>query len=186
MLSARQRTWRGVPLLAVVLLVISACSGPRETAEPEPEPAPVEVEPINMAEYETFDPSGYEDAPPTPPEVEHDVPDRLMEGKVTGGTSRVVQGYRVQLFSAQDKREADRVYAQAVDWWERNRRDGTLDEVYSGDPADPPVYVVYRQPYYRVRLGNFATRTDALKVLRLLEQNFSRAFVVPDRVTLTR
>jgi len=175
------RVRAGGMLLVVALLVAAGC----KATEPAPPPAPPPPPPINMAEYEDFDPSAYADEPPAPAPVEHDVPPALLDGKATAtGTPRTVQGYRIQIYSAQDKQQADERVEEAMRWWRSQRSQGTLDGFTQGDDSQPPVYLFYRQPYYRVRVGNFATRAHALRFLRLIETEFPSAFIVPDTVTV--
>lgn len=166
-------------LIAAVVLLLSACSSTEPVVEPTPTPTP-EVPQINMADYEDFDPEPYRDTRPAPAEITHDVPETLMDGKAERRTSRTGQGYRIQIYSSQDKAGADRLTEQAMSWWRAEKRNGNLDDYAN----EPPVYLVFRQPYYRVRVGNFASRSDALEVLRLIERRFPDAFVVPDRVTI--
>ena len=141
-----------------------------------------------MADFEDFDAVPYDEEPPVPStEVEHDVPEGLMSGQVeVQATNRTGSGFRIQIYSTQDKRAADRRAEQAVAWWRELLRAGQLDDVYPDELTPPPVYQDFRQPYYRVRLGNFASRAEAQRTLRLVEQRFSSAFIVPDKVTLNR
>ena len=141
-----------------------------------------------MADYEDFDAAPYEEEPPAPAiTVDHDVPESLLSGKVDAQpASRTGSGYRIQIYSTQDKRAADQQAEQAVAWWRALHRTGELDDVYFDEPTPPPVYQDFRQPYYRVRLGNFASRAEAQRMLQLVEQRFSRAFIAPDKVTLSR
>ena len=141
-----------------------------------------------MAEYEDFDAAPYEDDPPVPAEaVEHDVPQSLLEGKVEAQpVNRTGPGYRIQIYSSQDKRAADRQAEQAVSWWRDQLKSGQFDDLYPYNPSPPPVYQDFRQPYYRVRVGNFASRSEAQRMLRVVERRFPRAFIAPDRVTLSR
>ena len=178
----RHTVWIGA-----ILLFCSACSGSRGTAD-DTDPGPIAEDPINMADYEDFDVAPYQDPPPVPAAtVEHDVPESLLSGQVsTQPTSRTGSGYRIQIYSTRDKRVADRRAEQAVAWWRELHRAGQLDEVYLDEPTPPPVYQDFRQPYYRVRLGNFATRAEAQQMLRLVEQRFASAFIAPDQVTLSR
>jgi hypothetical protein len=142
---------------------------------------------INLADYEDFDPAPYEEEPPTPATVvTHDVPQSLLGGQVEQQTSLTGQGYRIQIFASQEKRDADRRVEAAVAWWRQQVRLGALDGVYPGDPSTPPVYLDFRQPYYRIRVGNFSTRAEARAFLRLIETEFPDAFIAPDTVTLTR
>lgn len=171
----------------VALLLCSACSGSRGASD-DPDPGPIVPDPINMAEFEDFDAAPYKDDPPMPSAtVEHDVPQSLLEGKVDAPpVRRSGPGYRIQIYSTQDKRAADRRAEQAVSWWRELLRAGQLDDLYPYEPSPPPVYQDFRQPYYRVRVGNFASRTEAQRMLRVVEGRFPSAFIAPDRVTLVR
>ena len=172
--------------LVVALLLCSACSGSR--AAEDLDPGPTAPDPINMADYEDFDPAPYEDPPPVPStDVEHDVPQSLLDGTVSGGpVSRTGPGYRIQIFSSQDKRAADRRREQAETWWREQVRSGELDDVYPYEMSPAPIYQDFRQPYYRVRVGNFASRAQAQEMLRIVEQRFPSAFIAPATVTLVR
>ncbi len=164
-----------------MLLAAAGC----KTVEPPPALPP--PPPINMADYEDFDVGLYEDELPPRPTVEHDVPAALLDGKATvTQTPRTTQGYRIQIYSAQDKFQADDRMARATRWWRTQHSLGNLDDAYQDDASEPPVYLFYRQPYYRVRVGNFATRSDALHFLRMIERDFPDAFIVPDTVNLVR
>ncbi len=46
--------------------------------------------------------------------------------------------------------------------------------------------MAYLQPYYRVRMGAFATREDAEAALALVRRQYPEAFLVPDLVTVMR
>ncbi len=175
-------------LFLAALLLCAACSGSRGATNGEgPDPDPNAIETINMADYEDFDPTPYEEEPPTSTTtIAHDVPERLLKGQVEQQVSQTGPGYRIQVYSSQDKRNADRRVESAVAWWRRQLRLGTLAEVYRGDPEPPPVYLDFRQPYYRVRVGNFGTRSEARSFLQLIETQFPDAFIAPDTVTLTR
>ena len=68
-------------------------------------------------------------------------------------------------------------------------RNGSGDEdapsgLFSGDGM--PVHTVYRQPYYRVRVGNFTSRSEAERALQFLSPRYGDAFIVRDDVTVTQ
>lgn len=169
-------------------LLFAACSGSRDATNGDgTDPDPDGVEAINMADYEDFDAAPYEEEPPTATTpIDHDVPERLLTGKVEQQVSQTGPGYRIQVYSSQDKRNADRRVESATAWWRQQARLGTLDAIYRGVSEPPPVYLDFRQPYYRVRVGNFVTRSEAQSVLQLIESRFPDAFIAPDTVTLTR
>ncbi len=49
---------------------------------------------------------------------------------------------------------------------------------------DIPIYLVFGQPYYRLRVGDFRTRLEAEKVHRTLVKEYKNAFVTSDRIQL--
>lgn len=165
-------------------LVLGACAGSRETrdAGDQTPPAP-EEEMVNLAEYEDFDPSPYgEEAPPEAIDVSHDVPESLMEGRAASGTTRTMQGYRIQILNTVSKQEADKMVEDLIAWWAEQREGGPASDLFRQE--QPPVYTIYRQPYYRVRVGDFATRAQVQRVLPAFKQRFSAALIVPDTVTI--
>ncbi len=172
----------------LLLFFLTACSGSREAAQPPAEPPRDLPQPatVNLADYEDFDAEAYPDeAPVEEVVVEHDVPEALMGGKVTAssGGSRTVQGFRIQVFLTQDKAAANAKEQQVLDWWQSLSASERPRDLF---PRGPAVYVVYRQPYYRVRMGDFVERSDAQRALRLIQDQFPNASIAPDRVTVTR
>jgi hypothetical protein len=168
----------------VALLSLAACTGPAGPAGPvgpeEEPPVPPEEEPAYPS-YETFDPAPYDAQPPlSMPPPPHDVPDRLMEGRVevpNASRERQVEGYRIQVFTSDSRESAERVRAEVLDWWPAVR--GT-----PGAPADLETAIAYIQPYYRVRVGAFETRDEAEAALGVVRQQYTEAFIVPDLVTI--
>jgi hypothetical protein len=166
----------GVMLAALIMApLLAACAGPARTAPETPSSGP--------PAYETFDPSAHPvPARPTTVEVVHDVPPRLMEGTVNvpvrgsqAPTSRVVDGFRVQVFSSDDRSAAERVRAEAEAW---SRGQGGAAGGLRGE-------VAYLEPYYRVRLGAFASRAAAEEALTAVRAAYPEAFLVPDLVTIS-
>lgn len=175
-------------LLMLPLLALAACSGPGPVIDdPVPPPPP---EPMGHPAYETFDPTVYEAVPPERPvetELEHDVPASLMDGRIyevapDPQEPRVVQGYRIQLFSSESKATADAVRDDATAWWQTVEVE-IEEEVF---PYGLLPVVVFTRPYYRVRLGAFPTREEAQPALQALRERYPDAFVVPDTITLGR
>ncbi len=168
-------------------LALAACSGtsprgPVADAGPSEEARP---------DYELFDPAGYDAEPTAPATVVHDVPARVMEGRVVvpnqgvaapatepeAPTARQVDGYRVQIFNTASRDAAERVRGDATDWWRAVRSE-------PGAPRAMDVVIAYQQPYYRVRMGGFGTRAEADRALALVRQRFPDAFLVSDAVTV--
>ncbi|ACY48767.1 Sporulation domain protein [Rhodothermus marinus DSM 4252] len=170
------------PVLFGLVFLLAGCAATRGAQEQQG-PAPEEA-PIDWSAYEDFDPTRYPDPPPPPLTVQHDVPEALMEGKAGASAARTVEGYRVQIFLTENKATADSIYTAAVAWWRRMAAQGLLEGIPGAQDDPPPVYIVYRAPYYRIRLGNFRTREEAERLRELAARRFEGAFVTSDRVTL--
>lgn len=45
-----------------------------------------------------------------------------------------------------------------------------------------PSYLLFHQPYYKVRVGDFRTKMEAEAFLKEIERDYPNAFVVPDEI----
>ena len=188
--TAALRAASRAALVLALAATLAACSttrpptatGPNASAGPD-------VTPASYPAYETFDASPYDAAPPARVEIVHDVPAVVMAGRVvvppraappapSEPTPRQVDGYRVQIFSSNSRAAAEQTRDGAVAWWSRAGR-------RSGAPASLDPVVVYLQPYYRVRLGAFASDAQAEAALAFVRAEYPEAFLVPDVVTVT-
>ncbi len=175
------------PLALATLVLLTACTGPRSTTSEEASAAE-EAEVARqeaLREAETFDPSAY---PVRAPErgsdaVRHDVPGRLLSGRADENVTRTVDGYRIQLYSATDKSAAEEERERVRVWWSKVE-DEAPGDVLTGDP--PPLVIEYAQPYYRVRLGAFASRDRAQRALQFVKRQYPDAFIARSRVTVTQ
>jgi hypothetical protein len=183
-----------VSVAAIVLaLVCGACSGPSQS-QPNTEGEDGPESPVRTAEetearaavadYETFDPSGYpvEGADRTV-EVAHQVPTRLMSGRADEGVRQTIEGFRVQVFSAQDQKAAQDFREEVRRWWEQVQDDAPR-AVFRSSP--PPIVIEYSQPYYRVRIGAFAEREEAEEALEFVQEEYAGAFIARSTVTVMR
>ena len=78
-------------------------------------------------------------------------------------------GYRVQIFFASGSNSKQLAF-------------------YSADSFDSlnlelPIFVTFREPYYRVRVGNFRNKIDADYFKSIISQSYSGAFVVKDFIS---
>ena len=178
----------GAAFLLLLMLVATGCAGTGGAArgergavdEPEVEE---EGDIIVHADYERFDARPYSEEDFGPAVLEHAVPDELMDGVAYVGGTRTLDGYRIQLFQTQDPSQAEAVVDEATDWWYNQKQAGASSTLFGRESA--PVYNVWRQPYYRIRIGDFASRDAAEAALQELQVRFNGAFVVPDRVTIS-
>lgn len=170
-------------LLTAFVVLLSACSGPREATVPAEPADELPTPAVRMSDYEDFDASVYREAvPEAAAALVHDVPDKLMAGNADTGVRSTVQGFRVQIYSTLDKGTALQQEEAAKSWWRANK-DAAPPGLFSDDLS---VNVVYIQPYYRVRIGNFTSRSAAERARTFLARRFPDAFIVPDTVTVTR
>ncbi len=170
------------------LVMLTACSGPSATengngeATAQPAPDPAETRPP-VDDYETFDASRYPVRPPVrDEEIEHQVPDRLLRGLADEGVRRTIEGFRIQVFSAQDQEAAQNFRERVRKWWEENASEAPQSLVN----RQPTLDIEYSQPYYRVRFGAFGNREAAEEALNFVQENFPDAFLARSTVTVTQ
>ena len=48
--------------------------------------------------------------------------------------------------------------------------------------TDVPCYLIFQEPYYKVRIGDYRTKMQAEKFLNEIERNYPNAFVVQDDI----
>lgn len=139
----------------------------------------------DLSTFETFDPSPYAVQPPRRTvDIQHNVPDRLMRGEASKGVRRTVEGFRLQIFSTQEKSVAERQLEEARDWWQAQRqRENVPEDLF---PEQLPAIIEYRQPYYRIRIGSFAERERADEALSFVQRKYPDAFIARSTVTITR
>ena len=80
---------------------------------------------------------------------------------------QVASGYRVQLLSSSvraDVQEAKTKFTQQFPLMN--------------------TYLVYQQPQFKLRAGDFTSRNEALSFLAIIQNDFPAAFVVPDRIVV--
>ena len=81
-----------------------------------------------------------------------------------------IDGFRIQIFMESGN---DAVEMATV----------TMEEFKEKYP-EIPIYLVFGQPYYRLRVGDFRTRLEAEKAFQKLSREYKKAFVTSDRIQL--
>ena len=104
--------------------------------------------------------------------LDHEMPEMFTK-EVASRQSEVDEfaGYRVQILSTRDVVHADTTRDGFIAW---------ADTTIAG--YQPAAYVFFRQPYYRVRAGDFRDRELAIEFSRILKQYYPDAWVVHDRI----
>lgn len=139
---------------------------------------------VAWSDVEEFDADTHAELPrPEAPDMEHDVPESLMESTADDGIRVVIQGYRVQVFSSGQREEA-----LAVEEEVRNWIDSLSGEELQrfGISRSIAVYSLFKAPYYRVRVGDFASRSRAEPLSTAIGRMYDGALIVPDMVEVMR
>ena len=77
------------------------------------------------------------------------------------------QGFRVQIYNGTDRYKASKIREE-------------FDRNYPGVPS----YISYVSPYYRVKVGNYRKRSDAMGMFREASSSYFPCMIVPDKVTI--
>ena len=85
---------------------------------------------------------------------------------------KTIDGYRIQLFS--DSGNNSKTKAHAVQ-----------DEFLVKYP-EIRVYLTFKSPNYKVRIGDFRTKLDAQRFLIEITPDYSNAFIISDQINLPK
>lgn len=103
---------------------------------------------------------------------------QLMRDKRIGYVrgEQTMDGFRVQVYASNRQQEAKKESAEL-----QQRIEAVIDV---------PIYTISEPPFWKVRIGNFATREEANEYKTLLLQLFpeltSSTYVVPDKIIVIR
>lgn len=89
--------------------------------------------------------------------------------------------YHVQLYMSDEKEEAAQALGRAERWWTNQPSSERPPLVQEAGTTGAPIAIKWKAPFYRVRVGPFATRKEAEAVLGAAQSTFPDAFVAPDR-----
>jgi hypothetical protein len=79
-----------------------------------------------------------------------------------------ISGYRVEIFFSSSQNAKDQALNKKKEFLSR----------YS----EYNVHIKYSAPNFRVRVGDFRTKNEALKLLRRIQKDYPGAFIVPDTI----
>ena len=88
----------------------------------------------------------------------------IEQNKRKGG----IPGYRIRIFSDLGNTARDESQVAKAKFYE------LFPEI--------PVYREYDSPYFKVYVGDFRTKVDAIKVFKQIKRYFPAAFIVPDQI----
>ena len=126
---------------------------------------PVTVTPVPVSNYESLEPQYFADGRKVYIEADGRLAKLIQAHKDIGQGTGFIEGFRIQIFAGSSRESAQRVK-------------GRFLSNYPGMGS----YLVHNAPTYRVRVGDFLERSDALKMLAQLKPLFPDAFVVVDKI----
>jgi hypothetical protein len=92
----------------------------------------------------------------------------LMLHKMQNQKFPYIEGYRIQIYKETGNNALDSA------WSAKNR----FENEYQGVKA----YISFREPYYRVRVGDFRTRLQAIKFLSIIRKKYPYAWEIKDKI----
>lgn len=103
---------------------------------------------------------------------QHDVPEAFLKVDTTDNSYyNPFDGYRIQILTSREVNTADSVSTQFRLW---------ADTTFTG--YTPKAYVFFKQPYYKVHVGDFQDREKANTLSRIIKRKYPEAWVVHDRI----
>ena len=89
--------------------------------------------------------------------------------------------YHVQVDMSKEKDAAHQTLGAVLSWWETHAASFESRLFEQQGAAGRVAHIKWKAPYYRVRLGPFASRSEAREVLQDARSAFPDAFLVPER-----
>ncbi len=83
-------------------------------------------------------------------------------------TNNSIDGYRVEIFFSSDIDAKQKALKKKIEFL----------SIY----PDNTVHVIYTSPNFRVRVGDFRTKNEALKLYREIKATYPVAFIVTDKI----
>ncbi len=87
--------------------------------------------------------------------------------KKVNASKMTMPGYRIQIYFGNERNKAQEIKS-----------------VFLQNHPKISAYMVYHQPNFKVRVGDFRTRLEAVGFLKKIESEFKTSFIVPDDVKL--
>lgn len=81
-----------------------------------------------------------------------------------------IEGYRIQIFKGSGNNALENA-------------ENIIDE-FSEKHEETTAYISFMEPYYRIRIGDYRTRLDALNFLRKIKNTYPSAFVIQNEIEL--
>lgn len=103
------------------------------------------------------------------PRIDSLIAYRLIAAKSPSGKSRSSFGYRVQFFISTNRNE---IFAKQA----------AFNEMY----PEMRTYIIYQEPNFKIRAGDFRTRLEAQKLMHDLRPQFPTLFLISEKINLPK
>ncbi len=117
-------------------------------------------------EKETPDPKLKKNQKTKAPTEDEQNAHKAVQGS-SGGGKYAGKGFRVQIYNGQSRDEALRRKADFMRYY-----------------PNVKTYLVYLAPYYKLKVGDYKRREDALGMLHEANNNYSPCMIVPDEIAI--
>jgi hypothetical protein len=98
-----------------------------------------------------------------------DLDSLVLQNKAANELAEGIHGYRVQIFFGTDRKIANEIRTNFL-------------QLY----PEVEAYLVYQQPYFKVRIGDFRTQLESQAIYQNLLIHFDKVFIVPDKINLPK
>ncbi|MCH8494861.1 MAG: hypothetical protein LAT57_04420 [Balneolales bacterium] len=155
----------------LIILVIAGCASTAEiTAEEEVKDAATSPESVefdfgfNIEEYRVRPENIFYSN-------ENNIPEVFEIDESSMSEAQRNAGFRVQIISTQDVRLVEEMRREFSEW------------MYQDIPEyEPETYILFRQPFFRLHVGNFRSRTEAIEFSTFVKRKYPDAWVVHDQI----
>lgn len=80
-----------------------------------------------------------------------------------------IPGFRIQLYADTDRKQANDIRTKFL-------------QLY----PEADAYLMYQQPYFKIRIGDYRNRFEAHSMYKLLLNDFDKVLIVPDKINLPK
>lgn len=93
---------------------------------------------------------------------------KAMEVNIAHEEHDGIVGYRIQIYFDSGNNSKNRALS--------------VKEEFDKDHTDIPSYIIFGEPYYRIRVGDFRTKLEAEYFLKKIKPRYPNAFVTQDKI----
>ena len=97
------------------------------------------------------------------------VSDLVERHKRIGLLKQTTSGYRIQLYFGSERSKAAEIKTD-----------------FTNNFTNTPAYLIYQQPNFKIRVGDFKTRMEAFAFLESIKEFYTTSFIVPDEIKLSK